>query len=266
MNHRSTLVSALMVTANRRDLARRAIACLANQLHPNRELVVVDDGTDDYGPLLRTAEAFMPVRHVRLSPDSRLSLGELRNIAIESARGDWCIQWDDDEWCHPDRISRQLGAALASDSGASALKWTLMRIPTGGGNLNFRTSTGIATPGTLLFRRGEVRYPALARNEDGIFMREIQRAQGLTVLGHDASHLFVRVFHGDNTWDHGHFKRRLWRTPRDATSYFVAVGIHGDVTRHRAFRLTADEQLTITDFDDYCARHPGPRLERVPIA
>ena len=247
----STLVSCLMVTADRMELARRAVACFINQQHANRELVVVDDGTQDYRPMLRAAEAFASVKHVKLPSSNRRTLGELRNVAIEAANGDWCIQWDDDEWYHPDRIGRQLAAALASGVGASALRWTLMHVPTADGVLRFRSSTGIATPGTILFRRGEERYPPLARNEDGVFLRDVRRHHGLAVLDREAAHLFVRVFHGANTWDERHFRRRLWRTPSDALRYGLARVVYGDVSRHAAFRLTPSERATFADFDEY---------------
>jgi len=246
-----------MVTANRGRLARRAIQCFIEQHHANRELVVVDDGTEDYRPLLRIAARFAPVTYVKLEPTSRFSLGELRNTAIESAQGDWCIQWDDDEWYHPDRIGRQLAAATATGAGASALKWTLMTIPTERQELRFRTSTGIATPGTLLFRRSELRYPPIAKNEDGIFLRDVSRELGLAVLGRESSHLFIRVFHGNNTWDQRHFQRRLWRTPVDALDYSIAKVIHHDITRHHAFRLNNDERETFANFDAYIAAQNG---------
>jgi glycosyltransferase involved in cell wall biosynthesis len=240
-----------MVTADRVDLARRAVQCFVQQAHAERELVVVDDGTADYLPLLRAAEAFASVTHVKLPNHDRRTLGELRNIAIEAAKGDWCIQWDDDEWYHPERISRQLAVAVASGVGASALRWTLMKVPTGSGTLQFRTRTGIATPGTLLFKRTDLRYPHLARNEDGVFLRNVRREIGLAVLERESSHLFVRVFHGSNTWDERHFLRRLWRTPVDAVDYAFSRFVLKDVTRHHAFQLTSDELATLDELEMY---------------
>lgn len=260
MTPRPALVSCLMVTADRVDLARRAVQCFVQQTYADRELVVVDDGTADYRPLLRAAEAFAAVTHVKLKNNDRRTLGELRNIAIESAKGDWCIQWDDDEWYHPDRISRQLAVAVASDVGASALRWTLMKVPTGRGALQFRTRTGIATPGTLLFKRTNLRYPHLARNEDAIFLRTVRRHVGLAVMERESSHLFVRVFHGSNTWNERHFLRRLWRTPVDAIDYAFSRFIAKDLTRHHAFRLTRDELATLDDLESYGSLRSGSGL------
>jgi glycosyltransferase involved in cell wall biosynthesis len=244
-----------MVTADRVDLARRAVQCFVQQTHANRELIVVDDGNADYRPLLRAAEAFAPVKHIKLPNSNRRSLGELRNIAIEAANGDWCIQWDDDEWYHAERVSRQLATAIASGVGASALRWTLMDVPTTRGRLQFRTRTGIATPGTLLFKKSDLRYPPLARNEDGIFLRDVRRRRGRARLERATSHLFVRVFHGSNTWDERHFLRRLWRTPIDAVDYAFSRYVLNDLTRHHAFRLTSDEIATLHDLESYGSAH-----------
>jgi glycosyltransferase involved in cell wall biosynthesis len=46
------LVSCLMVTRDRAPLAARALACLAAQTWRPLELIVVDDGAEDYGAVL----------------------------------------------------------------------------------------------------------------------------------------------------------------------------------------------------------------------
>lgn len=239
------LVSCLMVTRDRRALAARAIGCFAAQRHQDRELVIVDDGDDD----LRSAiephlEAGARIRYHRLRPAGRARLGDLRNEAIDRARGEWCLQWDDDEWYHPDRISTQLAAAPGHV--AVVLRWTLMVVdsPTHG-SLAFRADAGFATPGTVLHRRDAARYPSLARGEDSEFLDDLRRAGPVKVLGRPASHLFVRVFHGANTWDESHFLRRLHRRPIDWPSYALARWWHHDLGHHRACLLDDREAATI---------------------
>jgi hypothetical protein len=104
-------------------------------------------------------------------------------------------------------------------------------------SLTFRGDSGIATPGTLMFRKGDVRYPHLARNEDGIFLRDVKDSNGLVVLDENHSHLFIRVFHGLNTWEKDHFLARLHRRVVDWPSWVWSRWIVSDVTRHRAFKL-----------------------------
>ena len=238
------LVSCLMVTANRVDIARVAIECFAGQTWTNRELVIIDDGEEDYSDMIASFDCADHVRYIKLTASSpRLSLGELRNMSIEEARGEWCVQWDDDEWYHPERLAIQLGAAVQADVGASALKWTLMHVKDDSDqSLTFRGDSGIATPGTLMFRKGDVRYPHLARNEDGVFLRDVKVNHGLVVLDESYSHLFIRVFHGSNTWEKDHFLARLHRRAVDWPSWVWSRWIVSDVTAHRAFKLNSDER------------------------
>jgi glycosyltransferase involved in cell wall biosynthesis len=247
-----------MVTANRPHFASRAIALFEAQTHQNRELVIIDDGEIDLAPIISASSAKHLIRYFHLSSESRLSLGELRNKSIDVADGEWCIQWDDDEWYHPSRIAEQLAVAKHTRMGSSALKWTLMHIDDSSvlGTKLFRGDTGIATPGTLLFRRDTgATYRPLARNEDGIFMRDVKNKVGLTSLNASSSHLFVRVFHGANTWDVDHFLRRLSRRPIDWPSWITSRYIKGDITQHRAFKLKPEEVATAEAYLTYLATH-----------
>ncbi|MFZ4719318.1 MAG: glycosyltransferase family 2 protein [Ilumatobacteraceae bacterium] len=245
----TTLVSCLMVTRDRVELARRAVDCFAAQTWPDKELVIVDDGDADYAPMIAPyVDRGLAIRYVKLTPEHGRLLGSLRNLSIDHAAGEWCLQWDDDEWYHPDRIATQMRAR--GDAAAVALKWTLVDVPTEGhGRLSFRADSGIATPGTVLHHRDAARYPNLARNEDGVFLAAARR-NGLAVLGKESSHLFVRCYHGANTWDQQHFLRRLRRRPADWLPYARTV-ITGDIRRHPAFVLEPREANTIAALHAY---------------
>lgn len=120
-----------------------------------------------------------------------------------------------------------------------------MRVPADDGtSLIFRSDSGLATPGTILFRNGSYRYPSLRRNEDGVFLRTVRDSVGLTILGREHSHLFVREFHGSNTWDREHFLRKLRRTPLTWPAYTWARHVRRDITTMRRFRLTDRESET----------------------
>jgi len=234
-----------MVTRNRRDLARRAVECFAAQTWKHRELVIIDDGDEDYQPMLEPyAAAGHQISYHRSTRIDGVLLGALRNRAIDAANGEVCIQWDDDEWYHPDRIAVQI-SHLGSGS-AVALSWTLMTVQSPDfGRLAFRADAGLATPGTVLHRRDAARYPNLARGEDSVFLRSLSAAGAVTVLDREWSHLFVRCFHGANTWDEQHFLRRLRRRVTDWPAYISARWIHRDLRRHPAFRLELNEIETI---------------------
>ena len=248
------LISCLMVTANRPHFVERAIHCFELQTYWNRELVIIDDGQIDLSPIIERASVSAKIRYIRLPSYPSLTLGDLRNISIEHSNGTWCCQWDDDEWYHPHRLSQQMNFAQLNRVGASALKWTLMRIELSEDNkvLNFRADSGVATPGTILFQRGvKARYPSRSRNEDGVFLRRVSDEVGLAVMGRGDAHLFVRIFHGTNTWEMSHFLKRLRRRPVDWWSYMTSRFLFEDITRHKAFKLTKDELDSIEDLSKF---------------
>jgi len=245
------LVSCLMVTRDRPGHAVMAARAFLRQTHPDCELVVVDDGNVDYGPFLPAGTDGHVIRYHRVDDGRQRTLGEMRNLSLQLAAGDWWAQWDDDEWYHPERIATQLAAATNADVAGSVLRWTLMHVdaPPYAGR-PFRADAGFATPGTILHRRTDLRYPAASRGEDSWFLRAARRRGALVVLGAEHSHLFIRCFHGANTWDDRHFLRRLRRRPADWPSWLASVG-RRDLTRHRAFRLNAREQAAAADLHSH---------------
>ena len=242
------LVSCLMVTRDRPHLAARALRCLAAQTYRPLELVVVDDGRADYEPVLAPCRDRFPVHYLRLAPRPGRYLGGLRNLALDEARGALCAQWDDDEWYHPERLATQVAALERSGAVASVLKWTLMHVATDAMRaLPFRADAGAGTPGTIVHRRTDVRYPNLPRAEDARFLERLAARGEIAVLGAEHSHLFIRCFHGANTWDERHFRRRLTRTPRAAASYLWAR-LRGDLRHHRQLQLTGAERAVVEQF------------------
>jgi len=105
-----------MPTADRRRFVPQAIAYFLRQDYVERELVILDDGTD---PVADLVPADPRIRYERLA--RRPSLGEKRNLAVEHARGDILLHWDDDDWFSADRISRQVDALLATGAEIAGL-------------------------------------------------------------------------------------------------------------------------------------------------
>jgi glycosyltransferase involved in cell wall biosynthesis len=238
-----------MVTKDRASLARRALRCLAQQTWPNKELVVIDDGAEDYSSVLEPYKRLFPIRYCKIAPDPSSYLGALRNISLERAEGDYLVQWDDDEWYHPDRIARQ-AAALNQGADVVVLRDTLYHLdsPRYVEHLfHTRLPTG-ATPGTIMQRRSPVRYPNLRRAEDTVYLEELTRTSRLRVLDDPHSHLFIRCFHGANTWDLRHFEGALQHGSHDKLWYWLSKHLFRDLTRHPAFRLTDLEQRAAQSF------------------
>jgi glycosyltransferase involved in cell wall biosynthesis len=110
------LVSCVMPTFDRRAFVPRAIRYFQRQDHPDRELLVVDDGTD---PVEDLVPADPRIRYLRLA--KRHTIGAKRTIGVHEAAGEIIVHWDDDDWMAPARVSRQVAGLLAQDVDVSGL-------------------------------------------------------------------------------------------------------------------------------------------------
>ncbi len=116
-----------MVTADRPDFARRAIASFAAQSWPDKELVVLDNGATPMRALLDGLPPEQVVYRHTPRQEGRY-IGALRNESLEMARGDFVVpQWDDDDWSHPERLTIQAEVLLGGYD-ACALPGTLMHV------------------------------------------------------------------------------------------------------------------------------------------
>ncbi len=241
-----------MVTRNRARLSERAVKCFTDQSWKNKELVIIDDGTEDYEPMLAPYREYFTIRYEKLPEvDGRL-VGELRNLSIDFAEGEYCAQWDDDDWYHPERIERQM-APLLRGSEACTCEWTLMHLDEGRYlESPFRAKLSGGTSGTIVHKKIEgLRYRNEEMGEDDFF-RDLFRKRGrYTALGREASSLFIRCHHGGNTWEKAHFLRRLRNTPMSWVHHLFARHVRGNLLTHPAFRLNDAErqacELFLTD-------------------
>ncbi len=246
-------VSCLMVTANRAHLCRRAVRCYNRQTYPARELVVIDDGEQDLTPALQEVPADELV-YVKLERTPENVLGHLRNLALAHATGDFLVQWDDDDWYHATRVERQ-ARVLQDGHDACSLYGALMHIDAEPYFLHPYVGTlPNGVPGSIMHRRSDaIRYPALRRAEDSVYL-DAWRERRYTMLPREDAHLFIRCFHGDNTWEKKHFLTRMRNTVPDAVAYVWHRYVRGDLFAHPRFQLhaaawTAFEQYLDDSYD-----------------
>lgn len=214
------LVSCLTPTFNRRAFIRQSIKYFLEQDYPAREMIIVDDGTDPVGDL---AAVDPRIRYIRV--DHRLSIGAKRNRACEAADGEIMVQWDDDDWHGPGRLSHQaadiaagradltgLGHGLLFDMRSRAF-WSARE------DLHDRMffQSQSIHGGTLAFTKSIWRqsggYPDESLAEDAAFLsRAISSGARVLPLRNGGNFVYVR--HGMNSWrfDVGNFGGRdAWR-------------------------------------------------------
>ena len=99
------LVSCVMPTYNRRSFVPHAIRYFLRQDYANKELIIIDDGTDSIRDLVPDV---VSIRYFRL--EQRITLGAKLNLACGYAAGTIIANWDDDDWYAPNRLSYQVAA------------------------------------------------------------------------------------------------------------------------------------------------------------
>lgn len=239
-------VSCLTVTANRKHLMKRAIRCFQNQTYKNKELVIIDDGEQDLDELLDPLPAHQ-VHYVKLENKPENTLGKLRNRSLQEASGDFLVQWDDDDWYHPERISIQV-QTLLDGYDACCLSGALMHLDeTPYMQHPYVGYLPDGIPGSIMHRTdSDIRYPHTRRAEDTVYLNEWMEKRYVQL--DDCSHLFIRCYHGSNTWEKDHFLRRVRNNPKDAVLYFWYKKVKGNLFAHPKFQLTDDQH---TAFNEY---------------
>jgi len=105
-------VTCVMPTANRARFIPDAIDCFLSQSYSDSELLILDNGKEPIS--LHRPEKYKarygyepPVRYLKVS--GYRTIGELRNLCCEEARGSVIAHWDDDDWSAPERLTQQVG-------------------------------------------------------------------------------------------------------------------------------------------------------------
>jgi glycosyltransferase involved in cell wall biosynthesis len=234
------LVSCIMPTYDRRVFVPHAIRFFLRQDYPNKELIIIDDGTDPVNDLL---PADSQIRYVRIA--QKRTLGAKRNLAVEASRGAYVVHWDDDDWYAARRLTVQLQQLLQNEADVVALP---MRYVLDLAALEFwscqpafhaRLHYLDLCPGTIAYRRslweryGPYPDAPLAWGEDVAFLKKLPRPP-VRVCRQADEELFLCVRHQHNTWRIAldwHHARAGWQhippppfLPADDYRSYVALG------------------------------------------
>lgn len=202
----SSRVSCLCVTHRKPGMLERAIACFREQTYPDKQLVVVYEETD---PLTCEFMEALPdsseIKAVRIpAAKNKIVLGQLRNISVREADGEYVCQWDDDDWYDPERISTQIGRLQKAGKDASILsRWIVYDACRQKAYLSHRR----LWEGSILCRRQvmlEFPYDALEKGEDTSLINYLRENDMLSII-EDMPELYIYTFHGTNTWENSHF-------------------------------------------------------------
>lgn len=208
-----------MVTGkNRFDYFVKSFHCYQNQTYPNKELVIVNEGTKDYQEKIANHVAHRnDVRLVFL--DGWYSLGALRNISIATSFGDIFVQWDDDDFNTPERLATQFNFLNCNPKASVCYLSEQL-------HYYFHTKTlfwedwkefcsdGIKSfaliPGTIMAWRKRFfeRYPSAGKwcsaGEDSVLSTRLCQKDEHVILLSGYGYMQMYSYHGDNVYNVNH--------------------------------------------------------------
>jgi glycosyltransferase involved in cell wall biosynthesis len=197
-------ISCICITRKRPASLIKAIRCFREQTYQNKELLIYfedDDiatagvGLQDYGS---------NVKFVKVNAYPKMKLGQLRNLAISNADGEYFCQWDDDDWYHRDRLTSQYNALIENHKEASILLfWIMYDTPSQKAYL----STPYYWEGSILCKRtlhALYQYEHLQKGEDTPFVKNLIKHNAVYPLIRPSLYIYIHT--GQNTWNSEHFK------------------------------------------------------------
>lgn len=155
----TALVSILIPAYKAENWIHGAVSSAVNQTWPNKEVIIVDDGSPD-----RTLEVARRLASplVKVVTQENTGACGARNKALSLAQGDY-IQWlDADDVLHPEKIARQM------ESGGGGRN-SLTLLTSAWGKFFYRTSNAKFSPDSLWRDLSAVEW-IMARFHDNVWM------------------------------------------------------------------------------------------------
>jgi hypothetical protein len=208
-------------TLGRNRLARIGVRSFLDQTYPCRELLILNHGTEPVGVQdPRVREIMVPVDVLDPDPKDGLArflhqpsgeiwrVGNLCNVALDRAKGEWLTQWDDDDYPHPNRIMVQMahrrdGHAVLL---ASQIRYSFV---SRSAFVHHLPRDGLSS--TILFPRAAVkhRYTGLPDHFDSVFYLGNFGHKRILVPRSCGPELFCRFHHGTNINGERHIMRKM---------------------------------------------------------
>ncbi|MET3878895.1 glycosyltransferase family A protein [Chitinophaga sp. OAE865] len=245
------LISCICVTYRKPDMLARAIRCFVSQTYTNKELVILYEDHDL--PTLHFL-AWLPqddrIKLVCVNGSPKKTLGELRNLAVLAADGEFVCQWDDDDWYHMDRLTHQYHAICNSQaSGCLLTRWLVFDKQTGKAFVSNqrRWEGSIMCRKTIFCAR---KYDHKAKGEDTDVIDYLHNNQHLTYID-DRPDLYLYVYHGSNTWGVDHFSK-IFEASRELTDYSAVFGriLNNEFSPEECLMIINDMEFGLIEVKD----------------
>lgn len=200
------LVSCICITKNDLNLVLRSIDCFLKQTYKNKELVITYETNNPHISLFHWFTKNYPEIKLMEFPESpKKPLGELRNLSIEKSSGDYFMQWDDDDWFHPERIEYQVSQLTETYQANILNRWIMYDGLTNLAYVAFKRKwEGSILCSKEIFMKSP-KYSCIAKGEDTDFINSVIHF----IKELDNPKLYIYVFHNKNTWYYWHFQNNF---------------------------------------------------------
>ena len=199
-----------MATKGRVDKVARSIRCYAKQRYPNKELIILSQGTPEENAKISE------MSHLIEAPIT-LSLGAMRNALIELSTGELICQWDDDDLYDSERLMTQYKAIRSEDAIASLYTQFIKYFETTGDmywidwsqehNYSHRFLCGsIMFFKHLFYEHNNLLYPEIGLQsdvEEDLNILEKLMIKG-KIAGVSQGYQYIYSYHGGNTYNLAH--------------------------------------------------------------
>lgn len=188
-------------------MLKRAVRCFTAQTYRRKELLIVYHADDtETATCVATLANDFSIYGIEAQEVGMQTLGELRNLSVSHAHGEFVAQWDDDDWYAPERLEGQMNALRHHPDahGCVLRRWLIHDGVTNTAYVSARRPW----EGSLVARRATLpSYPLLTRGEDTKVVAAIAGSGRLLLL--DRPELYIYCYHGNNTWNRAHFERNI---------------------------------------------------------
>jgi glycosyltransferase involved in cell wall biosynthesis len=197
------LVSCLLPTRDRPAFLRQALRCFARQTYPNRELLVLDNGTREVRELCEGLEG---VHYLGLGPAP--TIVACMTAGAELARGAILQKLDDDDYYAPGFLARAVSELRARK--CDVVAWDCFYVHVAGDPALRFSGHGWGADGSICFTRDAW---LRSRTPDAThFETMVKKRTQAKVVRLCAPELYMVVRHGRHRWNR--FKGN------DVTEYF----------------------------------------------
>ena len=189
-------ISCIMPTANRKDFLSKAIGNFLMQDYYNSELIIIDDGIDDFSYLIPDSKR---VHYYYF--DALGTIGIKRNEACRRAKGDFIIHLDDDDLYAFDWLTTIINALLKSSAdivGLNSIYYFSLNLQQHFKFENKDSDLQWICGATMAYKKSlwiNYNFSNLQIGEDNDFFTN----SGGTVFSFDYTDGYVAIIHKDNT-------------------------------------------------------------------